>query len=64
MITLYEMFETLPRQLIEQDMEGICNVLIKKSIDSSVFVVEESEKTLSSMCRNLPEQKMMNCLMA
>ena len=55
MITLYEMFEYLPKQVIEQDIEGIFQVLLKKSIDSNVFMAEEAEKTLITMCRNLSE---------
>lgn len=63
MITLYEMFEALPRPLIELDIEGMFNVLLKKSIDPNVFMAEEADKTLVSMCRNLSENKMLTCLM-
>jgi hypothetical protein len=37
-------------------------VLIKKSIDSNIFMSEEAEKTIVAMCRNLPEAKMLSCL--
>lgn len=55
MITLNEMFEAVPKQVIEQDLDNMVTSLIKKSIDSNIFMAEEAEKTLISMCRNLPE---------
>ena len=63
MITLSEMFESLPKQLLEQDIDYIFQVLIKKSTDSNVFMAEEGERSLISMCRNLTEQKVLNSLM-
>ena len=57
------MFESLPKQLIEQDIENMFSVIIKKSIDANVFMAEEAEKSLLSMCKNLQEQKLVACLM-
>ena len=64
MITLNEMFDSLPKQLIEQDLDNIFQVLIKRSTDTNFFVAEEAEKTLNSMCRNLSEIKMLTALVA
>ncbi|CDW78065.1 protein fam179b-like [Stylonychia lemnae] len=63
MITMYEMFESLPKQLIEQDLDIIYQVLLKRSVDTNGFVAEEAEKTLISMCRAVSEQKMANALL-
>eukprot|EP00347_Sterkiella_histriomuscorum_P003381 403364519 len=64
MITLYEMFESLPKALIEQDLEPIFQVLVKRSVDTNFFVAEEAEKTLMSMCRTVSETKMLSALLA
>jgi len=64
MITLNEMFDSLPKQLTEQDLDKIFQVLMKRSVDTNLFVSEEAEKTLASMCRNLSEGKMLSALMA
>jgi hypothetical protein len=64
MITLYEMFESLPKSLIESDLDGIFQVLLRRSLDTNLFVGEEAEKTLTSLCRNLPEQKLLHLLLA
>lgn len=58
------MFESLPKQLIEQDLDLIFQVLIKRSIDTNIFIAEEADKTLQQMCRNLSEQKMITALMS
>ena len=63
MITLYEMLECLPKQLIEPDLEGIFQVLIKRSIDTNTFVAEEADKTLVAMCRAVSENKILSALL-
>lgn len=40
MITLNEMFETVPKSLIEYDFEQIFQVLMKKSVDTNIFIFE------------------------
>ena len=57
------MFESLPKQLLEIDLEQMFLVLIKKTIDSNVFMAEEGERALMSMCRNMSEAKVLSALM-
>lgn len=64
MITLYEMLETLPKQLIEPNLESIFQVLIKRSIDTNLFVSEEADKTLVAMCRAVSEGKIIASLLS
>jgi hypothetical protein len=40
MITMYDIFETLPKALLEPNLEQIFSVLIRKSIDSNVFMAD------------------------
>jgi len=52
LITLRELFETVSKQQLDQDLESALQSLLKKSIDSNIFMAEEAERTLSSLCRN------------
>jgi hypothetical protein len=58
------MFESLPKQLLDQDIDQIFQVIIKKSTDSNVFMGESAEKALMSLCRNIPETKLLPSLLA
>lgn len=64
MITLHDFFELLPKILVEPDLDSIFKVLMKKSVDSNIFMAEEAEKTLMSMCRNMQENKLMAFFMS
>ena len=57
LISLRELFEQLPRNLYDLDTEPAFQSLIKKSIDSNVFMAEEAEKTLVALCRHVNESK-------
>jgi hypothetical protein len=62
LITVREVMEQLPRPFIEQEIDAMTQVLIKKSADSNAFMADEADKTLISMCNNITEQKMFSSL--
>lgn len=62
LITVQEMMEQLPKQLVEQELETMTQVLMKKSSDSNAFMAAEADKCLITMCNNLSEGKMLQQL--
>ena len=57
MITLNEMFDSVPKSLIEPDFEQIFQVLMKKSVDTNIFIFEQADKTLINYCKTMTESK-------
>jgi len=49
LIAVRELYETLPKVLLDNHSEGIFLALLKKSVDSNVFMAEEAEKTLTTL---------------
>ena len=62
LITVREMMESLPKPLIEQELEGLTSVLLKKSIDSNAFMAGEADKTLIAMCNSISDIKILSNL--
>ena len=57
MITLNEMFEQIPKSIMEQDLELMFSVLLKKAQDTNVFIFEVADKTLINLCKSMSEGK-------
>jgi len=58
LITVKELIEQLPKQLIEQETETLMSALMRKSLDSNAFMANEADKTLITMCNYISENKM------
>ncbi len=64
MITIYEMLESVPKQLFDSETDSFFSVLMKKSVDSNIFISEEAEKTLFCLCRVVNEAKIVPLFLA
>jgi flavorubredoxin len=62
LLTLNDMFVYLKR-CIEPDLDNIIKQLLKKATDTNIFISEEAEKALVSMCNNCNESKVLQILL-
>ena len=61
-MTLNDMFIYLKR-CMDPDIDNIMKILLKKASDTNVFLSEEAEKCLISMCQNCQDSKVLQCLL-
>eukprot|EP00002_Diphylleia_rotans_P035322 TRINITY_DN7695_c0_g1_i4.p1 TRINITY_DN7695_c0_g1~~TRINITY_DN7695_c0_g1_i4.p1 ORF type:complete len:1373 (-),score=287.02 TRINITY_DN7695_c0_g1_i4:153-4271(-) len=52
------------RKSLDSELDSLVPLLLKKTGESNVFIVEEAEKALFSACDNTTESKLLLCLMA
>jgi len=62
LMTINDMFIFLKR-CVEPDLDGIIKLLLKKASDTNIFISEEAEKALISMCNNCNESKILQILL-
>lgn len=58
LMTLNDMFVYLKR-CVEPDLDSILKLLLKKASDTNIFISEEAEKALISMCNHCNEIKVL-----
>jgi flavorubredoxin len=63
LMTLNDMFVFLKR-CVEPDLDNIIKLLLKKATDTNIFISEEAEKALVTMCNNCNETKVLQILLA
>lgn len=63
LIVLGEMCEFLPRSL-EGDLEQLLSLLLRKSVDTNMFISEVASKALEQMCQHLSDGRLITCLLA
>ena len=62
LIVLGEMCEFLPRGL-EGDLEQLLSLVLRKSVDTNMFISEVASKTLEQMCQYLSDGRLITCLL-
>ena len=63
LIVIGEMCENLGRTL-DSEIHELLKVLIKKSIDTNIFISEQAEVAIESMCRYSSENKLISSLLS
>lgn len=62
LIVVGEMCECVPRSL-EGDLEQLLSLLLRKSVDTNMFISEVASKALEQMCQHLSDGRLVTCLL-
>lgn len=61
LIVVGELCASIPKQ-IDPELESVLNSVLRKSADTNVFISEQADKSLASICRYCNESRVINLL--